>query len=174
MSEHAAQSSHCAPSSRACVSSASSNVLLAGLGSPFGTDRIGWLAIDLLEQRCPSVRKIALRSPSELLDQLADLNHLVVIDACRGAGEIGAIVRFEWPTHALSQVAFAGTHDLSLNAVLEIAERLGLLPTTVTIWGIEIGECDADASDLGDVLEQQLASLIEQVIATLPSRSLTP
>jgi hypothetical protein len=35
-------------------------------------------------------------------------------------------------------VRSAGTHDLAIPAVLALAERLGLLPPEVWLWGIEI------------------------------------
>lgn len=137
-------------------------VLIVGLGSPFGDDRAGWHVIERLASREPALRKIALRSPAELLDQLVDIEHLVVVDACRGAGEAGTVITFNWPAIEIGRVGFSGTHDMSLDAALGIAERLGLLPAVVSIWGVEIGESAHFESELTPAVARAVQEIVER------------
>lgn len=142
----------------------SQRCLIAGLGSPQGDDQVGWVAATLLALRLPAVRVVALRSPAELLDRLTDVDRLHVIDACRGAGLPGSIVRLDWPTADLESIAFEGTHNLGLEAVLRIGETLALLPPQVTIWGIEMADPVANESALSAIASRSVAELIEQLV----------
>jgi len=126
---------------------------------------VGWVVATELTQRLPAVSVVALRSPAELLDRLTDIDRLYVIDACRGAGQPGSIVRFDWPTAELESIAFEGTHNLGLEAVLRIAETLDLLPPRLTIWAIEISDAAPNGSTLSTVASGSVSLLIEQIVS---------
>jgi hydrogenase maturation protease len=122
--------------------------LLVGIGSPHGDDRIGWEVakrIQGIHQKDVTVR--LGRTPSNLLDWLEDVEHLVICDACRGAGKVGSVHHWTWPTNQLETLRWSGTHDVSLPAVLALAEQLGKLPTSVIVWAIEVS-----TTQPGDVL----------------------
>lgn len=113
--------------------------LLVGIGSAHGDDGVGWevareVAARLGEQlvvRCAS-------SPAELLGWLDRIDDLVICDAFENGSACGQVRCWQWPADEIAQTPFAGTHDLSLPAVLEIAESLGKLPKRVRIWGMGI------------------------------------
>lgn len=138
------------------------STLIIGLGSDFGDDRLGWIVAEQLAKRLPSCAVAGVRSPAELLDRLESVNRLHIIDACRGAGPAGTIVRFDWPIEHRDEFQFSGTHDLGLAASLELAERLGLLPPRVTIWGVDL------ANHLNCLPETYRAELTPEIDATLP------
>lgn len=115
---------------------------LIGLGSPHGDDQIGWQIADSLRPELPSdvvVRKA--QSPMEILNWIDDLQWLGICDACSGLMSPGHWKCWTWPDPELSGIPFSGTHDFGLSSVLELADRLGRLPATVQIWGIEIADC---------------------------------
>jgi hydrogenase maturation protease len=113
--------------------------LLVGIGSPFGDDRLGWLVVGEIERRGGSnAHARCARAPADLLDWLEGVDRLVVCDACHGGGPAGSWQRFEWPTTSIDDVAFCGTHDMSLPATLTLADQLGLLPKQTTIWGLTV------------------------------------
>lgn len=114
--------------------------LVVGIGSRFGDDRLGPLVAAELTKHIPRCEIRVLRSPAELLGALAGVARLHVVDACRGAGPPGTIVRFTWPASRISALEFSGTHDLGLAAALQLSDTLGELPSDVTLWGVEAGD----------------------------------
>jgi hydrogenase maturation protease len=133
--------------------------LVVGIGSPHGDDQAGWRLAERLaiafDQDNVVVRKA--KSPSELLDWLDGIERLIVCDACRGLGRVGEIKRWTWPASELQQASWSGTHDLSLPAVLQLADRLGRLPPTVVVWSVEGASVEA------------LGAMSSHVAAALPN-----
>jgi hydrogenase maturation protease len=122
--------------------------LVVGIGSPSGDDRFGWSVAELLSGRLPprcQIRRAA--APADLLDWLSDCEELIVCDACRGWGDAGKVVCWEWGNLPPIAVEFAGTHDLGLIAVLTLAHRLGMLPKRVLIWAVEAPVASPTMSD---------------------------
>src|SRR5690606_22483908 len=78
------------------------------------------------------------RKPVELLDWLEGVEVLEICDAVSGP-EAGTIRFWKWPSIEIECVTFCGTHDMSLPAVLTLAQQLGRLPSAVRIWGLGIG-----------------------------------
>lgn len=117
----------------------SPRTLIVGIGSPHGDDQAGWQVAERLvgtfDQAEVDVRQIA--SPAKLLDWLEGVERLVICDACRGLGQVGQVRRWKWPAAELQEVAWSGTHDVSLPAVLRLADRLERLPAEVAIWAVE-------------------------------------
>lgn len=124
--------------------------LFVGIGSPHGDDQAGWLVADGLKAKIDhhdvAVRKAT--TPSVLIDWLDDISRLIVCDACRGLGRAGEVRSWNWPACELSDVDWSGTHDCSLPAVLQMADRLGRLPRRVMIWTVEgaLGDAMTNAS----------------------------
>jgi hydrogenase maturation protease len=143
-------------------------ILIVGIGSSHGDDRAGWRVAELLAERLDQdnidVRQAA--SPVQLLSWLAGVRQLIICDACRGLDAPGRVHRWNWPSKELSDVAWSGTHDLSLPAVLALAERLGHLPRVVIVWAIEGspgGPVEPMSRDVAAVLPQLVAEISRDV-----------
>ena len=148
--------------------------LIVGLGSDFGDDRLGWVAVQRLQDRLPNIATIALRSPADLFDRLTDVDHLHVMDACQGAGPPGTVFRRDWPSADVSQIAFGGTHDISLPAALEIAQQLSLLPARVTIWGIEMSTTEwVSQVPLTPLVASAVDDLVTQLIRVIATAAMS-
>lgn len=147
------------------------STLLAGLGSPFGDDQLGWRVVDNVAHFEPQTASIVrLRSADQLLDRLSGVARLVVCDACQGAGPVGSWHRWRWPDKELAALRCGSTHDLGLAAVLTLAERLGQLPPSVTIWAVEGARVDAvrePGGDLSPAVEQALFDVAARIAAEL-------
>ncbi len=139
-------------------------VLLVGLGSSHGDDRIGWLVSARIAGDVQGLRAVQLATPVDLLNVISDVDHLVIVDACRGTGEIGTAHRWRWPTREVAVVQAAGTHAIGLPEVLEMAERLGILPNSVIIWGIT-GHCFSPGSVTSLKLLHAIDRCIPQIAA---------
>lgn len=137
-------------------------VLVVGLGSPHGDDRVAWRAAEALQSGRPDwiVRKAS--SAIDLFDWMESVDRLIVIDACRGAGVSGAIMRWRWPAVPLVALRGTGSHDLGVAEVLQIATRLGTLPPQVDLIGIEIGPCDV-GKGLSPVAETSAERLVAEL-----------
>lgn len=136
--------------------------LIVGLGSDFGDDRLGWIAAERLAEQLPTCRVCRVRAPLDLLDHLDGVERLHVIDACRGAGPAGTIVRRDWPADDIATVRFVGTHDFGLVAALQLAERLQRLPPRVTIWCVE-ATADAEPPTVASPLSPVVAAVVDDL-----------
>ena len=113
--------------------------LIVGIGSPHGDDAVGWMIADRL--RCEfdpgEVRVEKASSPIQSLDWIDEIDRIIFCDACHGLGASGEMRRWIWPSSDLASVSWSGTHDFSLVASLQLAERLERLPKQVIIWAVE-------------------------------------
>lgn len=146
-------------------------ILVVGVGSDFGDDRVGPYVVDRLASRLSSgceLRKV--RTPADLLDQLEDVVELHVVDGCRGAGPPGTIVREDVRSSSLSGVYFRGTHDFDVVSALRLADTLNQLPLRATMWGVETANDGAPPS-LRAALTAEVAGgadlLVDRILAEL-------
>jgi hydrogenase maturation protease len=115
--------------------------LFVGIGSPHGDDQVGWLVARRVAQLANQWIDVRFaRTPIEVLDMLdaGDVTRLDLCDAVHCETAPGNLSHWKWPDERIARERFAGSHDLSLPAVLELAEALGRLPAEVCIWGISI------------------------------------
>ncbi len=141
--------------------------LVVGIGSPHGDDRVGWevarriaaIAGEEWPVRC-------LRSPVELLDLLDGVESLEICDAFVGDSTAGTVVCWQWPASEIEHAPFVGTHDLSLPAVISLAEKLKCLPPVVRIWGVGIKPSGVWAP-LSEDATLAVATAVERICAKL-------
>lgn len=120
-------------------------VVLA-VGSPFGCDRVAWLAAERLERAGlgPGVRVRCLDRPGPaLLEHLRGVEVAVVIDALLG-GEPGDIRRVE-PERLLAAGSGCSSHGLGVAETLVLGAALGDLPRRLAVLGIGVGDDPAAA-----------------------------
>lgn len=140
------------------------SVLVAGIGSDFGDDRLGWLVVERLAESSLGCTLMTLRKPLDLLDRLTGFEELHLVDACHSAAALGTIERFNWPVSSRHDLRFGGTHDLDLISTLQLAERLGTLPARVTIWTIAVAPTTGDpAAGLSAVVVRSIDRLVARL-----------
>jgi hydrogenase maturation protease len=144
-----------------------SNVTVAGFGSPHGDDQAGWQVVASLQRRTDlPARLVKITEGTQLIDELGGCRRLIVVDACRGGPQIGAITRFEWPDPRIRQYHNHSTHGVGLCNALQLAERLGRMPPDVEIFGIEIGSY-RPLDEISADVAQSVAELVEIISAEL-------
>ncbi len=126
-----------------------------GIGSPIGDDQAGWQVATALRERDPElVRMESVRVPLDLLHVLDQCERIVIIDACRiiGIEEAGdralperildcdraRVYQWHWPSAKLSSARWLNSHGVGVVQVLELADELGILPSEVIVFGIEV------------------------------------
>ena len=135
-----------------------SEIVVAGFGSPHGDDQAGWQVVALLERR-PDLpaRFVTITEGTQLVEELDRCRRLIIVDACRSGGSLGTISRFQWPDPRIRQHHNHSTHGIGLCNSLQLAERLGRLPPSVEIFGIEIGKYQP----VGQVSAEVLRAIVE-------------
>jgi hydrogenase maturation protease len=138
--------------------------LIAGIGSPHGDDQVGWKVVEVLARRVPAdVRVVAVKAPLGLLDELAGVDRLILVDGCRGGNPPGTIVRLAWPAEAVAMQSHTSSHGFDLGAVLRLAEALERLPREVVLYAIEVEHCHPGA-ELGPALARALPEVCHRVL----------
>lgn len=121
-------------------------VHIIGVGSPFGDDRLGWVAAESL-QRSPVLNGLEpgrivisiLDRPGAMLLALWDeADHVIVMDAVRSGAAPGTRHRFTAGDVTASRLP-ATSHGFGVLAALELGHVLGDLPQRLLLCGIEIG-----------------------------------
>ena len=113
---------------------------IIGIGSPFGADQLGWLAIDLLGGiSLHDTELIKLDRPgSELIRFFSDVEELVLIDAVQSGQAPGSLIKLTAADLA-SVECQTSTHGFGVAEALQLAEQLDLLPEKLFLVGIETG-----------------------------------
>jgi len=150
--------------------------LFVGIGSPHGDDQAGWTIAEGLLQDVGSSNDIVVRRasvPIDLIDWLDGIDCLHVCDACQGHAPPGTLHRWEYNAvtpavsdrqrEPLGRPSFAslrstGSHDFGLITVLELAHRLGRLPSQVVVWCIE-----GRHFEIGQTLSPEIVRILPEV-----------
>ena len=149
-------------------------VHIVGVGSPFGDDRLGWVAAETL-QRSSAVNalepgriviSILDRPGAMLLAHCHDADHVIVMDAVRSGAVPGTRHRLSVSDLADSRLP-ATSHGFGVAAALELARVLGGLPDRLLLYGIEM-----DASCSGCVLSDAVAGVMPVFVREIEKEAL--
>ena len=142
-------------------------LLVLGIGSPFGDDQLGWDVVKLLEQS-PALQpmlpdRLALiccdRPGMHLLELMKPAQTVFLIDAVKTGAAIGTLHRFQ--NQDIETVGNAlSTHGLGVAEAMKMGAILNTLPPTVILYGIEIGD---------NPLQFTLSKPIEEAVKALVS-----
>jgi hydrogenase maturation protease len=138
-------------------------IRIIGLGNEFrGDDAVGLLAarrlrglaggdVDVVEADIAGV---------ELPELMKGAQTLLLIDAARSGHPPGAIHRLDASAGPITPSVFPrSTHAIGVAEALELARTLGVLPASVIVYGIEVGNTEA-----GQPLSPPVAKALDQVV----------
>lgn len=144
-------------------------ITVIGIGSPHVGDQVGWQVVDYLKQdhalQTLSEERIKLitcdRPGLSLLDYLQGTRLAILVDAIDG-GEAGNI-RCLQQEQLLSDDGRFSSHSLGVADALKIGEKMDMLPETVVLYGMEVG----DGRDQGDECQEQIEEMAKNIIARI-------
>ena len=138
-------------------------IKVIGIGSPFGGDKIGWLAIDKIvsamhktgiNQDAISFEK-ADRPGTLLLEMIKDIDTVILIDAIDNKQNAGQILQLD-----KLEIQAAGQnlscHNIGVSETLQLGAVLGDIPDNILLFGICIDATSPVLPD--DRLIQELAN----------------
>lgn len=151
-----------------------SALLVIGVGNESrGDDAVGLLAVrDLSTWKQPSVRIVESRGDGARLMRLwkgADI--VIVIDAVRSGSPPGTLHRLDVSHHPLpASFRCTSSHQFGVAEAVETSRELGELPSSVTIYGVEVGHCvvGAPAAIYNHVRDRLLTALRAELVAHDP------
>ncbi|MCU7930823.1 MAG: hydrogenase maturation protease [Candidatus Thiodiazotropha sp. (ex Codakia rugifera)] len=135
---------------------------ILGIGSPFGADQLGWIAIDmLLTCHLPNSELIKLDRPgSALLDYFRGVNRVILIDAVEKNIRPGCVGLVQ--VEQLDQVrCLTSSHGFGVAEAVALASQLGELPPELHLIGIQTG---MDISQVPAFDAPALESLVRELI----------
>lgn len=148
-------------------------IRIIGIGNLFaGDDAVGIHVVrKLKEYPIPGIDLIeAGLGGLDLLDNFAGIEIGIVIDAVQSGHDTGTIVRLEIPRdlEQLSDFTWdsttSSTHAFGLGEALTLGNMLGMLPPSLTVYGIELEQLNR-----GTPLSKKVSDSIETVVAQIMS-----
>jgi hydrogenase maturation protease len=137
-------------------------IRVVGIGSPFGADQLGWVAIDALSAcNLPDCELIKLDRPgSSLLDYFGGMKCVVLIDAVAQDEFPGSVAQVQ--LEQLDQVrCLTSSHGFGVTEAVALASQLGELPPQLYLIGIQMGE---DISQVPAIDAPALEKLIRKLL----------
>lgn len=149
-------------------------LIIVGIGSPFGPDRLGWQVIELLgsaeyAQRLNNAQvqlQSSDRPGTSLLHTLQQFPKAILVDAILADQPAGTIIVTDANTLANNGEQFS-SHGFGVAETLQLGQVLEWLPSRLVIVGIVV-ECnveqasDAQLQALAQAVYQQACKLLEE------------
>ncbi len=143
----------------------SARVVIVGVGSPFGDDRAGWVAADMLSEspavtRAPGAVHVAhCETPATLLLQdYGAAEALVVIDAVASGAPPGTVQRLSGAELGQT-VAPWSSHGLRIVDALALGQAMHALPPQVLLYGVEL-----ESEERGEALSESVARALPVLV----------
>lgn len=143
-------------------------IKIIGVGSPFGDDRLGWVAAEqlkaspiLLSEKDKIDISILDRPGAALLSKWQDADAVILIDAVRSGATPGTL-------HILAtedidaNTQLTSSHGFGIAATMALARTLEELPENLYLYGIEIDPTPA-GDDLGLSASEALRLLVDRI-----------
>lgn len=144
-------------------------LLVLGIGSPFGDDRLGWEVVQLLQQNAalqhyPPERlqmQCCDRPGLYLLELIKPARAVFIIDAVQSAERIGTVLQLN-QDELLALNSPSSSHSFGLAEAVQLGRALQVLPSTLRFYGIGILALDG-AFERSEIVRQAIPRLAEKI-----------
>ncbi|HID49094.1 MAG TPA: hydrogenase maturation protease [Chromatiales bacterium] len=144
-------------------------LVVIGIGSPHGADRLGWQVIARLQDH-PLIRgmdpdQVGLhccdRPGLGLLEYLKGVGVAILVDAVAG-GTAGRLVRLTREQLVVKPAGFS-SHAAGVAEALALGETLQLLPAQLILYGMETGDEGEALVPADKSVEQLVADIVDEI-----------
>jgi hydrogenase maturation protease len=140
-----------------------SSIRIIGLGNEFrGDDAVGLLAARRLRLEVGNHAEVieAEMVGVDLMELMKGAQVVILVDAARGGQDPGTIYRLDASAGPIGGQMFPhSSHAIGTSEALELARAMGVLPSTVIVYGVEAGTTEA-----GQALSPLVAAALDQVV----------
>ena len=145
-------------------------ITIIAIGTVFNDDSIALLSLQAIEKKLErlstDIRVVYCDSPAtQLIHYLKAANEVCIVDAVVSEGEAGMIVSLSM-NQLLQTSQGLSSHDLSVAAILKLAENLSCLPAMLWLLGITVNQNmtfdDQQIENIKDSLCEKIAGLVEE------------
>lgn len=144
--------------------SSSSSIRIIGLGNGLrGDDAIGLLAARRLRQTIGNCVEVieAEMAGVDLMELMKGARVTILIDAARSGQAPGTVHRLDASAGPITgQIFSRSSHAIGTVDALELARAMGILPSTVIVYGVEAGNTEA-----GQKLSPPVVRALDEVVA---------
>jgi hydrogenase maturation protease len=138
-------------------------IRIIGLGNfTRGDDAVGLLAARRLRPELGNRAEVieAEMAGVDLIELMKGARVVILIDAARSGQSPGTVHRLDASTGPIGVGVFpSSSHALGLSEALELARVMGVLPETVIVYGVEVGNTEA-----GQPLSPPVAKALDEVV----------
>ena len=145
--------------------------LIVGLGSPYGDDKIGWVACEQLKMdigHLPTVDFVTCdRSGLEWLTKMSHAGQVLFIDAMRSGEKPGTVRKIDLNTDQWTGYPVKlSSHGINIMEAIDVAKSLGELPDNISVWGVEMEQCTYE-NGLSESVKTALPTLLANIKAEI-------
>lgn len=140
-------------------------IRVIGIGSPYGADRVGWLACDLLQTALQQEQFAwhLCRTPTQLPQLVQDCDGVIIIDALLSEDPVEHVISLTWPVEHNHFPSRCSSHALNVIEALQLASQLDQLPSHTYLLGVSVSKNDLDASRIVDNALPQLQQELNRI-----------
>jgi len=151
-------------------------IRIIGVGNLFrADDAVGLLAAQQLKGLVKDRAEVIEAELAGLgvLDLMSGASAVILIDAARSGQPAGTLHRLDASTDPIPGNLFPhSTHVLNAVDAIEMGRTLGLLPSRVILYGLEVSDTTA-GNDLSPAVAEALGQVVERVLCELEGLSCT-
>ena len=147
----------------------SSAIRIIGLGNGMrGDDAVGLVAARRLQQEVGGRAQVieAGMVGVELIDMMKGAPVVILIDAVRSGKAPGSVHRLDASVSPIGgQVFTRSSHAIGVSEAIELARAMDVLPATVIVYGVEVGNTEIGrplSPPMGEALDQVVKQIIQE------------
>ncbi len=147
----------------------SSTIRIIGLGNGMrGDDAVGLMAARRIRQELGDRVEVieAEMAGVDLIDLMKGASVAILIDAVRSGKAPGSVHRLDASVSPIGgQVFPRSSHAIGVSEAIELARAMDVLPTTVIVYGVEVGNTEIGqplSPPMGEALDQVLKQIIQE------------
>ena len=102
----------------------------------------------------------------DLIELMTGASVVILIDAARSGKAPGSVHRFDASVSPIGRQVFPrSSHAIGVSEAIELARAMGVLPATVIVYGVEVGNTEVGhplSPPMGEALDHVVRQIIQE------------